>query len=113
MLVNSPAFSSTITISMVSPVAMMTKRWEKKKSVRGRQAGRQNEKACKPKGRERDVCLGARGPQGGGGIQDKAKPQNEEYLIIGDEADGLSSFLHVQKESATCLGNTTGTYAFH
>jgi hypothetical protein len=110
VLVNSPAFSSTITVSMVSPVAMTTKRCEKKKSVRSRQA---NEKARKPKAREREIDLGARCPQGRSGIQDKAKPRNEERLIIGDEADGLTSFLHTQKESATRLGNTTGTYAFH
>jgi hypothetical protein len=100
---------------MVSPVAMTTKRCEKK-SVRGRQAGRQNEKLVNPtraRERERDVYLGTRCPQGGGGIQDKAKPRNEERLIIGNEADGLTSFLNTQKESATRLGITTGTYAFH
>ena len=79
MLVNSPAFSSTITVSMVSPVAMTTKRCEKKRSVRGRQAGRQNEKLVNPgREREREMFTLARGaPRAGVASRTRPSPETK------------------------------------
>jgi hypothetical protein len=80
VLDNSPAFSSTITVSMVSSVAIMTKRCvERNASNVSENQGEIHARIC---------YLCTRSPKGASAIHKKAKPRNKERLVVSDKADG-------------------------